>query len=89
VIVTMTPLQVFSKPDGQRRFLAPFLPAPRGTRRDQGQADAPVLRRIVREVEAGIYRPNVDRIFGLDDIVAAHRYMENNQATGKLVMMPL
>ena len=28
VIVTMTPLQVFSKLDGQRRFLAPFLPAP-------------------------------------------------------------
>jgi hypothetical protein len=41
VIVTMTPLQVFSKPDGQRRFLAPFLPAPRVTRRDQGQAGPP------------------------------------------------
>ena len=24
----MTPLQVFSKLDGQRRFVAPFLPAP-------------------------------------------------------------
>jgi Zinc-binding dehydrogenase len=46
------------------------------------------LQRVIREVEAGVYRPNVDRIFGLDDIVAAHRYMENNQATGKLVMMP-
>jgi len=41
VIVTMTPVQVFSELDGQRRFLAPFLPAPRVTRRDQGQADAP------------------------------------------------
>jgi hypothetical protein len=41
VIVTMTPLQVFTKPDGQRRFLAPFLPAPRVTRRDQGQAGPP------------------------------------------------
>jgi DNA invertase Pin-like site-specific DNA recombinase len=28
VIVTMTPLQVFSELDGQRRFLAPLLPAP-------------------------------------------------------------
>jgi hypothetical protein len=37
----MTPSQVFSKRDGQRRFLAPLLPAPRVTRRDQGQADAP------------------------------------------------
>lgn len=37
----MTPLRAVSKPDGQRRFLAPFLPAPRVTRRDQGQADPP------------------------------------------------
>jgi NADPH:quinone reductase-like Zn-dependent oxidoreductase len=55
----------------------------------KGSAGTTVLQRVVREVEAGVYRPNVDRIFGLDDIVAAHRYMENNQATGKLVMMPL
>jgi hypothetical protein len=37
----MTPLRAVSKPDGQRRFLAPFLPAPRVTRRDQGQAGPP------------------------------------------------
>ena len=54
----------------------------------KGSAGTTALQRVVREVEAGLYRPNVDRIFGLDDIVAAHRYMENNQATGKLVMMP-
>lgn len=30
VIVTMTPLQVFSERDGQRRFVAPLLPAPPG-----------------------------------------------------------
>jgi hypothetical protein len=51
VIVTMTPLQVFSTLDGQRRFLAPFLPAPRVTRRDQGQADAPdhIIEAVVTE----------------------------------------
>ena len=51
MIVTMTPLQVFSKLDGQRRFLAPFLPAPRVTRRDQGQADAPdhIIEAVVTE----------------------------------------
>jgi NADPH:quinone reductase-like Zn-dependent oxidoreductase len=54
----------------------------------KGSAGTTVLQRVIREVEAGLYRPNVDRVFGLDDIVAAHRYMENNQATGKLVMMP-
>ena len=47
----MTPLQAFSEVDGQRRFLAPFLPAPRVTRRDQGQADAPghIIEAVVTE----------------------------------------
>jgi NADPH:quinone reductase-like Zn-dependent oxidoreductase len=54
----------------------------------KGSAGATVLQRVVHEVEAGVYRPNVDRIFGLDDIVAAHRYMENDQATGKVVVVP-
>jgi NADPH:quinone reductase-like Zn-dependent oxidoreductase len=54
----------------------------------KGSAGRTVLQRVVHEVEAGVYRPNVDRVFGLDDIVAAHQYMENNQATGKLVVVP-
>ncbi len=54
----------------------------------KGSAGAGVLQRIVREVEAGVYRPNVDRVFSLDDIVAAHRYMENDEATGKVVVVP-
>jgi NADPH:quinone reductase-like Zn-dependent oxidoreductase len=54
----------------------------------KGSAGATVLQRVVHEVEAGVYRPNVDRVFGLDDIVAAHRCMENDEATGKLVVMP-
>ncbi|MER7278381.1 zinc-binding dehydrogenase [Dactylosporangium sp. NPDC000244] len=47
-----------------------------------------MLERIVRNVEAGAYRPNVDRVFGLDDIATAHRYMEENRAAGKVVMRP-
>jgi NADPH:quinone reductase-like Zn-dependent oxidoreductase len=54
----------------------------------KGSAGATILQRVVREVEAGVYRPNVDRVFSLDNIVAAHRYMEDNQATGKLVAVP-
>ena len=54
----------------------------------KGSAGATVLQRVVREVEGGVYRPNVDRVFPLDDIVAAHQYMEGNQATGKLVAVP-
>jgi NADPH:quinone reductase-like Zn-dependent oxidoreductase len=51
------------------------------------QGNAAVLQRIIDEVEAGAYRPNLDRVFGLDEIVAAHHYMEDNRATGKVVVM--
>jgi len=54
----------------------------------KGSAGAPVLQRVVHEIEAGVYRPHLDRVFRLDDIVAAHRYMENDEATGKLVVLP-
>jgi NADPH:quinone reductase-like Zn-dependent oxidoreductase len=54
----------------------------------KGSAGATVLQRVVNEVEAGVYRPNVDKVFALEDIVAAHRYMEDDQATGKLVLVP-
>ena len=53
-----------------------------------GAAGRAVLQGVIGEVEAGVYRPNIDRVFGLDDIVAAHRYMEDNQATGKVVVLP-
>jgi NADPH:quinone reductase-like Zn-dependent oxidoreductase len=54
----------------------------------KGSAGTTVLQRVVHEVEAGVYRPNVDRVLGLDDIAQAHQYMENNEATGKLVVVP-
>jgi NADPH:quinone reductase-like Zn-dependent oxidoreductase len=53
-----------------------------------GGAGAGVLRRIVREVESGAYRPNIDRVFPLAEIAAAHRHMESDAATGKLVVIP-
>jgi NADPH:quinone reductase-like Zn-dependent oxidoreductase len=54
----------------------------------KGNAGTAVLERVVRNVQAGIYRPNVDRVYGLDDVAAAHRYMKGNQATGKVVILP-
>jgi NADPH:quinone reductase-like Zn-dependent oxidoreductase len=53
----------------------------------KGAAGATVLQRIVREVEAGVYRPVIDRVLALDDIVAAHRHMEDSEATGKVVLL--
>jgi NADPH:quinone reductase-like Zn-dependent oxidoreductase len=54
----------------------------------RGSAGASVLQRIVREVEAGTYRPHLERVVGLDDVAAAHRYMESSAGAGKLVLVP-
>ena len=44
------------------------------------------LQHIVEGVEQKRYAPHIDRIFPFDQIVEAHRYMEENHATGKLVV---
>ena len=45
------------------------------------------LQEIVDGVEAGRYRPNLQRTFRFEEIVTAHQFMEADQATGKLVVL--
>ena len=45
------------------------------------------LQRILDAASDGRYRVNLNRVFRLEEIVEAHRYMEANQATGKIVVM--
>ena len=45
------------------------------------------LQQIVDGVAAGRYRLSLDRVFPFDKIVEAHRYMEENRAKGKLVVL--
>lgn len=54
-----------------------------------GAEDLPTERlpQFVDGVVAGRNRVNIDRVFRFDEIVEAHRYMESNQATGKLVVL--
>lgn len=51
---------------------------------------ATLTRRFTQDVvplfERGEIRPVVDRLFPLDDIVAAHRYMEANENFGKIIL---
>ena len=47
---------------------------------------AEALRRIVDGVAAGRYPTHLDRVFPFEQIVAAHRYMEESHATGKVVV---
>ncbi len=53
---------------------------------EQEFMDTP-LQTVVNEVEAGRMTPRIGRVFQLDDIVAAHRCMEDNAAGGKIVVL--
>jgi NADPH:quinone reductase-like Zn-dependent oxidoreductase len=48
-----------------------------------------IFQDIVSRVEDGRYRSILDRTFPLAEIAEAHRYMEANRATGKVVGLPL
>ncbi len=45
------------------------------------------LQTVVNEVEDGRMTPKIGRVFQLDDIVEAHRCMEENTAGGKIVAL--
>lgn len=47
---------------------------------------APTLEHIVRRVEDGRYRTNIDEIVAFDDLPSAHRSMEANARCGKVVV---
>jgi len=48
--------------------------------------DAP-LQTVVNEIRAGRMTLKIGRVFQLDDIVEAHRCMEDNAASGKIVVL--
>ena len=45
------------------------------------------LQAVVSEVEAGRMTLKIGRVFQLDDIVEAHRCLEENAAGGKIVVL--
>lgn len=60
-----------------------------GTRRAKlgiGRYRKEDLLLVKKLVDAGIYRPVIDRRYPLDDAVEAHRYVEKGQKTGNVVL---
>jgi NADPH:quinone reductase-like Zn-dependent oxidoreductase len=45
------------------------------------------LQDLVRDIELGVLRPKIGKVFSLKEIVEAHRNMENNSAGGKIVVL--
>ena len=48
------------------------------------QEDVETLKRLV---DAGEYRPVIDRSYPLEDVVEATRYVETEQKTGNVVLL--
>jgi len=46
-----------------------------------------VFARLIRAVEQGTLRDTLDRTFAINEIAAAHRYMESDAACGKVVVV--
>ncbi len=55
---------------------------------DSGQhkMDKIAFQKFISDVEAGKIHINISRVFGLEEIVEAHRLMESNMAGGKIVI---
>ncbi len=50
------------------------------------KANGANLQAITELIEAGTIRPVIDRVFPLDEIAEAHRYLETGRARGKVVI---
>ncbi|MFH7015711.1 zinc-binding alcohol dehydrogenase family protein [Flavobacterium sp. FlaQc-47] len=57
---------------------------------DSGQIriEETYFQEFVKDIEKGFIKPPIKRIFNLDEIVAAHRFMESSSGGGKIVVLP-
>lgn len=53
---------------------------------DKADAVREFARTVVPMLRDGLVRPNVDRVFALDQVQDAHRYLESNESFGKVVL---
>ena len=53
---------------------------------EAGNLQKESLQEFINAVGSGNIRLTIDRTFKLDQIVEAHKYMESNQAKGKIVV---
>lgn len=53
---------------------------------EKAEATAAFAGDVVPLLKSGAVRPNIDRIFKIDEIGAAHSYLESNESFGKVVL---
>jgi NADPH:quinone reductase-like Zn-dependent oxidoreductase len=55
-------------------------------RKEKAEATRRFAEEVVPLFESGRLKPNIDRIFKIDDARAAHEYLESNASFGKVVL---
>jgi NADPH2:quinone reductase len=53
---------------------------------EKAEANAAFIREVLPLFENNKLKPNVDRVFNIEEIRAAHDYMESNESFGKVVL---
>lgn len=49
--------------------------------------DKTLLQDFIDDIENGLIKLNIDRVFNLDQVAEAHQFMEDNKAKGKVVVL--
>jgi NADPH:quinone reductase-like Zn-dependent oxidoreductase len=87
---SLKPGGVYLPTDGPINMLLAILPARKGAKRVVFQIPPRIPKRDVlflkELVEAGTYRPVIDRCYPLEDVVEATRYVETQQKVGNVVL---
>jgi NADPH:quinone reductase-like Zn-dependent oxidoreductase len=88
---SLEPGGIYLPTDGPVNILLALMPSRRGAKRvvfqlppRQPKKDVLFLKGLV---EAGQFRPVIDRCYTLEDVVEATRYVETQQKTGNVVLM--
>lgn len=53
---------------------------------EKAEATRRFAAEVVPLIEKGLIKPNIDRVFKIEEIEAAHEYLESNESFGKIVL---
>jgi putative PIG3 family NAD(P)H quinone oxidoreductase len=53
---------------------------------EKAVAAANFIREVLPLIEAGKIKPNLDKVFKMENVQAAHKYLESNESFGKVVL---
>ena len=87
---SLEPGGIYLPTDGPRNLILALLPKRTGAKRVVFQIPPRIPKQdvlfLMELVEAGNYRPVIDRRYPLEDVVEATRYVETQQKTGNVVL---